>query len=161
AHLQRPPHPLRLSLCDPGGRLPRPHRAWAADRDLAARPAPPRAAVGAGDGVLLPRQTAAVLAQSVPPARLARRRRPQRASHRCQSRRLGGDGGGGGARGMSGVLADLRIVESGAFVAAPSAGMTLAQLGADVIRIDPLAGGLDVHRWPVTKDGKSLYWAGL
>jgi 2-methylfumaryl-CoA isomerase len=62
---------------------------------------------------------------------------------------------------MSGVLADLRIVESGAFVAAPSAGMTLAQLGADVIRIDPLAGGLDVHRWPVTKDGKSLYWAGL
>lgn len=62
---------------------------------------------------------------------------------------------------MSGVLAGLRIVESAAFVAAPSAGMTLAQLGADVIRIDPLGGGLDAHRWPVTKDGKSLYWAGL
>ena len=62
---------------------------------------------------------------------------------------------------MSGVLAGLRIVESAAFVAAPSAGMTLAQLGADVIRIDPLGGGLDANRWPVTKDGKSLYWAGL
>lgn len=62
---------------------------------------------------------------------------------------------------MSGVLTGLRIVESAAFVAAPSAGMTLAQLGADVIRIDPLGGGLDANRWPVTKDGKSLYWVGL
>ncbi len=62
---------------------------------------------------------------------------------------------------MTGVLAGLRVVESAAFVAAPSAGMTLAQLGADVIRIDPLGGGLDANRWPVTKDGKSLYWAGL
>jgi len=62
---------------------------------------------------------------------------------------------------MSGVLTGLRVVESAAFVAAPSAGMTLAQLGADVIRIDPLGGGLDAQRWPVTKDGKSLYWAGL
>jgi len=62
---------------------------------------------------------------------------------------------------MSGVLGGLRIVESAAFVAAPSAGMALAQLGADVIRIDPLGGGLDAQRWPVTKDGKSLYWVGL
>lgn len=62
---------------------------------------------------------------------------------------------------MSGVLAGLRVVESSAFVAAPSAGMTLAQLGAEVIRIDPIAGGLDINRWPVTADGKSLYWAGL
>jgi 2-methylfumaryl-CoA isomerase len=62
---------------------------------------------------------------------------------------------------MTGVLAGLRVVESAAFVAAPSAGMTLAQLGADVIRIDPLGGGLDAQRWPVTKDGKSLYWVGL
>ena len=62
---------------------------------------------------------------------------------------------------MSGVLAGLRIVESAAFVAAPSAGMTLAQLGADVIRIDPIGGGIDHFRWPVTRDGASLYWAGL
>jgi 2-methylfumaryl-CoA isomerase len=62
---------------------------------------------------------------------------------------------------MAGILAGLRIVESAAFVAAPLGGMTLAQLGADVIRCDPIGGGLDYRRWPVTKDGTSLYWAGL
>jgi 2-methylfumaryl-CoA isomerase len=39
--------------------------------------------------------------------------------------------------------------------------MTLAQLGADVIRFDPIGGGLDVDRWPVTANGRSLFWAGL
>ncbi|RYF73177.1 MAG: hypothetical protein EOO22_09450, partial [Comamonadaceae bacterium] len=34
------------------------------------------------------------------------------------------------------VLDGLRIVEATAFVAAPLGGMTLAQMGADVIRID-------------------------
>ena len=62
---------------------------------------------------------------------------------------------------MSGVLAGLRVIEGSAFVAAPFAGMTLAQLGADVIRFDRLEGGLDAGRWPVTRDGRSLFWAGL
>lgn len=62
---------------------------------------------------------------------------------------------------MTGVLAGLRIVEGSAFIAAPLGGMTLAQLGADVIRFDDIQGGLDSDRWPVTKDGKSIYWAGL
>ncbi|KAF0118622.1 MAG: mesaconyl-CoA C1-C4 CoA transferase [Rhodospirillaceae bacterium] len=62
---------------------------------------------------------------------------------------------------MNSVLKGLRIVESPAFVAAPLGGMTLAQLGADVIRIDPITGGVDSRRWPVTKEGKSLYWVGL
>src|SRR5581483_10800812 len=48
-----------------------------------------------------------------------------------------------------------------AFVAAPLGGMTLAQLGADVIRFDPIGGGLDARRWPITADGKSLFWAGM
>jgi 2-methylfumaryl-CoA isomerase len=30
-----------------------------------------------------------------------------------------------------------------------------------VIRIDPIGGGIDYRRWPVTDDGASLYWAGL
>jgi 2-methylfumaryl-CoA isomerase len=55
----------------------------------------------------------------------------------------------------------MRVVEGSAFVAAPLGGMTLAQLGADVIRFDPIGGGLDHRRWPVTADGASLYWAGL
>jgi 2-methylfumaryl-CoA isomerase len=62
---------------------------------------------------------------------------------------------------MDGILDGLRVVEGAAFVAAPLCGMTLAQLGADVIRFDPLEGGLDARRWPVTRDGRSLYWAGL
>jgi 2-methylfumaryl-CoA isomerase len=62
---------------------------------------------------------------------------------------------------VSGPLAGLRIIESSAFVAMPMAGMTMAQMGADVIRIDRLQGGLDAHRWPVTATGESLFWAGL
>ena len=37
------------------------------------------------------------------------------------------------------LLRGLRVVESSAFIAAPLAGMTLAQFGADVIRIDMIA----------------------
>ncbi|MBM3539683.1 MAG: 2-methylfumaryl-CoA isomerase [Alphaproteobacteria bacterium] len=62
---------------------------------------------------------------------------------------------------MAGILDGLRLVECAAFVAAPLGGMTLAQLGADVIRCDPPGGGLDHNRWPVTRNGKSLYWSGL
>ncbi len=62
---------------------------------------------------------------------------------------------------MRGVLSGMRVVEGSAFVAAPLGGMTLAQLGADVIRFDPIGGGLDYHRWPVTKEGNSLFWAGM
>ena len=53
------------------------------------------------------------------------------------------------------------MVEGSAFVAAPSGGMTLAQMGAEVIRFDQLGGGIDYKRWPLTKDGVSLYWNGL
>lgn len=60
-----------------------------------------------------------------------------------------------------GVLSGLRVVEGSAFVAAPLGGMTLAQLGADVIRFDPIGGGLDYRRWPVTESGQSLFWAGM
>lgn len=59
------------------------------------------------------------------------------------------------------ILKGLRVVEGSAFVAAPLGGMTLAELGADVIRFDPIGGGLDYARWPVTRDGRSLFWAGL
>ena len=62
---------------------------------------------------------------------------------------------------MHNVLDGLRVVEGSAFVAAPSGGMTLAQWGADVIRFDPIGGGIDRRRWPVTADGTSLYWASL
>jgi 2-methylfumaryl-CoA isomerase len=62
---------------------------------------------------------------------------------------------------MTGILSGLKVIEGSAFVAAPLGGMTLAQLGADVIRFDPIGGGLDYRRWPVTETGDSLFWAGM
>ncbi len=62
---------------------------------------------------------------------------------------------------MTAPLADLRVVEVTAFIAAPLGGMTLAQLGADVIRLDPIGGNIDYRRWPLAPSGDSLYWASL
>lgn len=58
-------------------------------------------------------------------------------------------------------LTGLRVIEVSSFVAAPLGGMTLAQLGAEVIRVDPLGGAADTTRWPLAPNGRSLYWAGL
>jgi 2-methylfumaryl-CoA isomerase len=60
-----------------------------------------------------------------------------------------------------GILSGMRVVEGSAFVAAPLCGMTLAQLGAEVIRFDQIGGGLDFRRWPLAADGQSLFWAGM
>lgn len=59
------------------------------------------------------------------------------------------------------LLQGLRVVESSAFIAAPLAGMTLSQFGADVIRIDMPGGGIDYARQPMMPRGRSLYWTGL
>ena len=58
-------------------------------------------------------------------------------------------------------LAGLRVIELATFVAGPLGGMTLAQLGAEVIRVDPPGGAADYTRWPVAVSGTSLYWTGL
>jgi 2-methylfumaryl-CoA isomerase len=62
---------------------------------------------------------------------------------------------------MTGPLAGLRVVEVASFVAGPLACLSLAQLGADVIRIDPIGGAADQSRWPLAPSGRSMYWAGL
>ena len=63
---------------------------------------------------------------------------------------------------MYALFDSLSVVEASAFVAAPLAGMTLAQLGADVVRVDMIGGGLDYGRWPLSdRTGRSLYWAGM
>ncbi len=63
------------------------------------------------------------------------------------------------------LLAPLRVIESSAFIAAPLAGLTLAQFGADVIRVDLIGGGIDYARMPRMPHpqghGRSLYWTGL
>ena len=59
------------------------------------------------------------------------------------------------------ILDGLRIVEFSAFVAAPTSGLSMAQLGADVIRVDPIGGNIDIGRLPLDGNGRSLYWASL
>jgi len=61
----------------------------------------------------------------------------------------------------SAPLDGLTVLEISSFVAAPLGGLTLAQLGADVIRIDPVGGRADLGRWPLAPSGTSLYWTGL
>lgn len=58
------------------------------------------------------------------------------------------------------LLKGMRIVEAASFIAAPSCGLHLLQLGAEVVRIDQIGGGPDFFRWPRTA-GASLYWEGL
>ncbi|EUA12880.1 L-carnitine dehydratase/bile acid-inducible F domain protein [Mycobacterium kansasii 732] len=58
-------------------------------------------------------------------------------------------------------LSGISIVEVSSFVAAPLCGMTLSQLGAQVIRVDPIGGAADVQRWPLAATGTSIYWTGL
>ena len=60
---------------------------------------------------------------------------------------------------MQPILTGMRIIEGSAFIAAPMCGMTLAQLGADVIRFDQIGVGIDYRRWPVTSENNSIYWA--
>lgn len=68
---------------------------------------------------------------------------------------------------MSRPLEGLHVIECASFVAGPTAGMTLAQMGADVVRVDPVGGGSDYRRWPVLGGGaaraeaESYYWASL
>jgi 2-methylfumaryl-CoA isomerase len=59
------------------------------------------------------------------------------------------------------LLKGLRVVEGSAFVAAPTCGLYLAQMGAEVIRFDNIGGGPDFRRWPLAANGSSLYWEGL
>jgi 2-methylfumaryl-CoA isomerase len=62
---------------------------------------------------------------------------------------------------MYDLLSGLTVVEVSSFVASPTAGLYLAQMGAEVIRIDQIGGGLDYHRYMVTEEGRSLAWENL
>src|SRR3954462_12242899 len=60
------------------------------------------------------------------------------------------------------ALHGVRVVECASFVAGPSGCLALGQLGADVIRVDPIGGAADYGRWPVSaRGGTSLYWTAL
>ncbi len=62
---------------------------------------------------------------------------------------------------MYNLLSGLSVIEASSFVASPTAGLYLAQFGAEVIRVDQIGGGPDFRRWPVTANNDSLYWENL
>ncbi len=59
------------------------------------------------------------------------------------------------------LLTGITLIEASSFVASPTAGLYLAQMGAEVIRVDQIGGGPDYKRWPLSDGGDSLYWENL
>lgn len=59
------------------------------------------------------------------------------------------------------LLSDLSLVEVSSFVASPTVGLYCAQMGAEVIRVDQIGGGLDYDRYMLTVEGRSLSWENL
>ena len=66
----------------------------------------------------------------------------------------------------AGPLAGLQVIELGQLIAGPFAAKTLADFGADVIKIEPPAdpkdtlrgGGDPLRKWRLLKDGTSVWW---
>ena len=60
--------------------------------------------------------------------------------------------------GKSGALVGLKVIELGQLIAGPFAAKTLADFGADVIKIETLETGDPLRRWRLLKDGTSVWW---
>jgi formyl-CoA transferase len=57
-----------------------------------------------------------------------------------------------------GPLAGLKVLELGQLIAGPFAAKTLADFGADIIKVEPPAGGDPLRKWRLLKDGTSVWW---
>jgi len=58
----------------------------------------------------------------------------------------------------TGALAGLKVLEMGQLIAGPFAAKTLADFGADVIKIEPPGAGDPLRKWRLLKDGTSVWW---
>ncbi len=56
------------------------------------------------------------------------------------------------------ALQGIKVLELGQLIAGPFAGKTLADFGADVIKIEPVAGGDPLRQWRLLRDGTSVWW---
>ena len=57
------------------------------------------------------------------------------------------------------MLKDVRVLEIGHFIAGPFAARALADLGADVIKVEPPGLGDPIRSWGERIDGQSLWWS--
>ena len=55
-------------------------------------------------------------------------------------------------------LSGLKVIEMGQLIAGPFAAKTLADFGADVIKIEPPKVGDALRKWRLLKDGTSIWW---
>jgi formyl-CoA transferase len=60
--------------------------------------------------------------------------------------------------GKAGPLAGLKVLELGQLIAGPFAGKTLADFGAEVIKIEPPGEGDPLRKWRLLHDGTSVWW---
>jgi len=58
----------------------------------------------------------------------------------------------------AGPLAGVRIIELGQLIAGPFTGKTLADFGAEVIKIEPPGKGDPLRKWRLLKNGNSVWW---
>ena len=58
----------------------------------------------------------------------------------------------------TGPLAGLKVVEMGQLIAGPFAAKTLADFGADVVKIEPPGAGDPLRKWRLLKNGTSVWW---
>ncbi len=58
----------------------------------------------------------------------------------------------------SGPLAGLKVIELGQLIAGPFAAKTLADFGAEVIKIESPIAGDPLRKWRLLKDGTSVWW---
>ncbi|SFC16673.1 formyl-CoA transferase [Polaromonas sp. OV174] len=58
----------------------------------------------------------------------------------------------------TGPLAGLKVLELGQLIAGPFAAKTLADFGADVVKIEPPGAGDPLRKWRLLKDGTSVWW---
>jgi len=56
------------------------------------------------------------------------------------------------------ALAGLKVLELGQLIAGPFAAKTLADFGAEVIKIEPPGVGDPLRKWRMLKDGTSVWW---
>ncbi|MRD47210.1 CoA transferase [Caenimonas koreensis DSM 17982] len=63
-----------------------------------------------------------------------------------------------GAAASPQALAGLKVIELGQLIAGPFAARTLADFGADVIKVEAPEGGDPLRKWRLLKDGTSVWW---
>ncbi|MGA8007677.1 MAG: CoA transferase, partial [Burkholderiales bacterium] len=59
---------------------------------------------------------------------------------------------------MSGPLAGVRVLELGSLIAGPFCAKTLADFGAEVVKVEPPGDGDPLRRWRKMRNGVSLWW---